>query len=131
MVQIAERKGQKKLSPHSVAEMVESIVGCKWSLGVLSAVRRDIVRPSAMLRELDGISTKVLNQRLGKMLRFGILHKRIYAEVPPRVEYALTPFGQRFIVLIDHIESLQQDVGQLREGSFAATEVRRAPARRA
>jgi DNA-binding HxlR family transcriptional regulator len=130
MVQVGESKGGKISAPHSVSEMVESIVGCKWSLGVLAAVRRDVVRPGAMLRELDGISTKVLNQRLAKMQRFGILDKRIFAEVPPRVEYGLTAFGRRFIALIDQIETLQRDLGTPRVRRARKANVRRVPAAR-
>jgi DNA-binding HxlR family transcriptional regulator len=130
MVQVGESKGGKISSPNSVSEMVESIVGCKWSLGVLAAVRRDVVRPGAMLRELDGISTKVLNQRLAKMQRFGILEKRIFPEVPPRVEYGLTAFGRKFIALIDQIETLQRDLGTQRVRASRKARVRRArPAR--
>jgi DNA-binding HxlR family transcriptional regulator len=97
-------------APASVARMVEDIVGCKWSLAVLAAIRKDIARPGAIRRSLAGISTKVLNERLAKMLRYGLLVKQIYPEVPPRVEYRLTPFGERFVVLLDQIEALQAQV---------------------
>ena len=94
-------------APAAVARMVEDIVGCKWSLAVLAAIRKDIARPGAIRRSLAGISTKVLNERLVKMLRYDLLVKQIYPEVPPRVEYRLTPFGERFVVLLDQIEALQ------------------------
>ena len=97
-------------APASVARMVEDIVGCKWSLAVLAAIRKDIARPGAIRRSLAGISTKVLNERLAKMQRYGLLVKQIYPEVPPRVEYRLTPFGKRFVALLDQIEALQAQV---------------------
>ncbi|MEZ4417319.1 MAG: winged helix-turn-helix transcriptional regulator [Gemmatimonadota bacterium] len=87
--------------------MVESIVGCKWSLAVLAAIRAGACRPGEMERACVGISTKVLNQRLRKMLRFGILTRTSYGEVPPRVEYSFTPFGLAFTELLDTIESLE------------------------
>lgn len=89
--------------------MVESIVGCKWSLQVLALVRGGINRPGAMQRSVEGLSTKVLNERLNKMLRFGILEKTVYPEVPPRVEYSLTPFGRRFVAVLDAIEQLEKE----------------------
>ncbi|MFO1402414.1 MAG: helix-turn-helix domain-containing protein [Steroidobacteraceae bacterium] len=90
--------------------MVEDIVGCKWSLCVLDLVNRGIVRPGAMQRSIRGLTTKVLNERLRKLVRFGILSRRVFAEVPPRVEYALTPFGRRFARLLEDIEALERSL---------------------
>ena len=95
--------------------MVESIIGCKWSLHVLAQIRAGINRPGALVRTAEGLTTKVLNERLAKMLRFGILSRRAYPEVPPRVEYTLTPFGHRFAEILDAIERLKRDAGALAE----------------
>ena len=95
--------------PPDVGAMVESIIGCKWSLLVLQMVRSGINRPGALVRSAEGLTTKVLNERLAKMLRFGILSRRAYPEVPPRVEYALTPFGERFVEILDAVERLKRD----------------------
>lgn len=96
----------------SVSRMVEDIVGCKWSLSVINAVRNNIIRPGEIQRSIDGISTKVLNERFTKMIRYGILNKTIYPEVPPKVEYQLTAFGKKFIAILDDIESLQKEVAE-------------------
>ena len=90
--------------------MVEDIVGCKWSLCVLDLVNRGIVRPGAMQKSIRGLSTKVLNERLRKLTRFGILSRQVYAEVPPRVEYELTPFGRRVTRLLEDIDALEQSL---------------------
>ncbi|MFN7085856.1 MAG: winged helix-turn-helix transcriptional regulator [Burkholderiales bacterium] len=90
--------------------MVEDIVGCKWSLSVLRLVRDGVRRPGAMQREVEGLSTKVLNERLRKLLRFGILEKEVFPEVPPRVEYRLTEFGEQFAAFLDGVERLQQSL---------------------
>lgn len=95
-----------------IAGMVESIVGCKWSLHVLEQVRRGVNRPGAMVRSAEGLTTKVLSERLGKMVKFGILRKVSYPEVPPRVEYFLTPLGERFTAILDEIERLKRDVAR-------------------
>ena len=94
-----------------VARMVEDIVGCKWSLAVIGAVRRGVCRPGAMEHCIEGLSKKVLNERLAKLVRYGILDKRSYAELPPRVEYRFTPFGEKFCGLLDGIEALQRELG--------------------
>lgn len=94
--------------------MVEDIVGCKWSLAVLALVRSGVRRPGAMEHAVEGLSAKVLNERLRKLMRLGILHKQSYAEVPPRVEYQLTGFGQRFAAILDGIEALEADLQRTR-----------------
>ena len=93
-----------------VARMVEDIVGCKWSLAVIGAVRRGVCRPGALEHSIDGLSKKVLNERLAKLVRYGLLDKRRYAEMPPRVEYRITPFGEKFCGLLDGIETLQREL---------------------
>jgi DNA-binding HxlR family transcriptional regulator len=90
--------------------MVEQVVGCKWSLTVLGLIMRGINRPGAMERSVPGLTAKVLNERLRKLLRFGIISRHEYPEIPPRVEYRLTGFGQRFAKLVADIEQLQQDL---------------------
>lgn len=91
----------------SVAEMVENIVGCKWSLRVLALVREGVNRPGAMEHAVAGLTAKVLNERLKKLTRYGILDKTVYPESPPRVEYRLSAFGQRFSALLDQIDQLE------------------------
>lgn len=107
-----ENSASKKSSqsPPSVHLMVESIVGCKWSLHVLAQIRNGTNRPGAMVRSTDGLTTKVLNERLAKMIRFGILDRVSYPEVPPRVEYQFTEFGRRFLTIIDAVEALQREL---------------------
>ena len=90
--------------------MVENIIRCKWSLTVLDLVRNGTTRPGAMERAVEGLTTKVLNERLRKLVRFGILSKRSYPEVPPRVEYELTEFGRRFTRVLESIEELERDL---------------------
>jgi DNA-binding HxlR family transcriptional regulator len=94
----------------TVARMVEDIVGCKWSLAVLGAVRSGVCRPGAMEHAIEGLSKKVLNERLNKLVRFGILEKQAYPELPPRVEYRFTPFGDRFLGVLDGIDALQREI---------------------
>lgn len=110
---------EKNISPRthltarpSVAGMAESIIGCKWSLTVLSLVRRGVNRPGAMEHAVPGLSAKVLNERLRKLTRYGILEKHNFPEIPPRVEYHLTGFGTKFVGIIDWLDGLQSELDQ-------------------
>jgi DNA-binding HxlR family transcriptional regulator len=89
--------------------MVEDIIGCKWSLTVLGLVASGVSRPGAMQRRVAGLTAKVLNERLRKLLRFGIIERHVFAEVPPRVEYTLTEFGRRFDGVLREIAALDRE----------------------
>lgn len=91
----------------SVTEIFEQCVGCKWTLHVIEQVRSGVNRPGQLERSADGLTTKVLNERLVKLVRFGIFEKVSFPEVPPRVEYGLTDFGKRFVAILDQVEQLQ------------------------
>jgi DNA-binding HxlR family transcriptional regulator len=97
----------------SVAAMVESIVGCKWSMSLLGLIARDVVRPSCFLRECPGLSAKVMNERLRKMVRFGLVTRTVLGEKPPlEVRYSLTPFGRQFVRVLDEIQRLQMQLDE-------------------
>ena len=96
-------------SKPSVTEIFEKCVGCKWTLHVLGQIRLGVCRPGQLERTADGLTTKVLNERLVKLVRFGLLEKTSHPEIPPRVEYTLTPFGNRFVGILDQVEQLQDE----------------------
>jgi DNA-binding HxlR family transcriptional regulator len=94
----------------SVAATIEYIVGCKWSLRILTSIREGVNRPGSITRSIDGLTTKVQGDCLNKMVGFGILERIAYGEIPPRVEYKFTAFGQRFSSILDAIAELQQEL---------------------
>ncbi len=100
-------------TPH-VARMVEDMVGCKWSLAVLGQIRAGVRRPGEIERAIAGLSKKVMNERLRKLQRYGIVEKRVFLEVPPRVEYRLTRFGAKFATLLNGIDRLQRSLDTAR-----------------
>lgn len=104
------KKNSNYLKITSVGGMVESVIGCKWSLAVLTAIKQGVVRPGAISRTCEGLSAKVLNERLRKLTAFGILQRVEFAEIPPHVEYHFTDFGYRFLKIIDEAEKLQEEV---------------------
>ena len=108
-MEVKTKKTSKKIE---VKSMVENIVGCKWSLTVIDLIKDGTNRPGAMQRSVEGLTTKVLNERLRKLVRFGIAEKTIFPEVPPRVEYSLTEFGKKFIQILDAIELLENEFSE-------------------
>lgn len=111
-----------------VVSMVESIVGCKWSISLLRLLADGALRPSALLRAHPGLSAKVMNERLRKMTRFGILRRTVFGEKPPvEVEYALTSFGRRFMGILEEVRRLQEalDNGAIAESADSLREASR------
>jgi DNA-binding HxlR family transcriptional regulator len=74
--------------------LFEDVLGCKWTLGVLDALHAGTLRPGAIRRAIPGLTTKVLQQRLKKLERFGLIVRRLVADRPLHVEYRLTPKGR-------------------------------------
>ncbi len=94
--------------------MVETIYGCKWSLTVYQLLAHGINRPGEMVRRVEGLTTKVLNECLRRNMAFGILERISYHETPPRVEYVVTPFGKKFLRILGELDKLQKEIGRER-----------------
>lgn len=120
-----DEDGQESAAPPvSVASVVESIVGCKWSVRLLQLCAEGQNRPGCMLRSCPGLSAKVMNERLQKMRRYGILSREVRGEKPPlEVVYRLTPFGERFLHILAEVRLLQDAVDA---GSFTHSEAQMA-----
>jgi DNA-binding HxlR family transcriptional regulator len=93
-----------------VAQCVEAVFGCKWSLRILTLIQRGVCRPGEIERSLEGLTTKVQHHYLRRMTSLCILRRDVFAEIPPRVEYRLTPFGEKFVPLLQQIERLQHEL---------------------
>ncbi len=98
----------------SAAAMTESIFACKWSARIITLIHDGTNRPGEITRSLDGLTTKVMNDCLRRMLGFELVERQAYAEIPPRVEYRLTPLGERVQQLINAVEELQLEINQKR-----------------
>ena len=104
------KKFSKVSAPEQSARMVETIYGCKWSLTVYQLLAHGINRPGEMVRAVEGLTAKVLNECLRRNVAFGILDRIAYPEIPPRVEYAVTPFGKKFLRVLDGLTTLQKEI---------------------
>ena len=100
----------RKSRPERISRMMEAIYRCKWSLTVFRLISNDIIRPGEMVRTVEALTTKVLNECLRRNMEFGILEKKIYPEVPPRVEYHFTEFGHKVTAILNQLEKLQDEL---------------------
>ena len=80
---------------------LQSVIGGKWKILILwyiSIYRTQ--RFGELLRRLDGITQSTLTKQLRELEKDGFLHREIYKEVPPKVEYTLTELGESFIPVL-------------------------------
>jgi DNA-binding HxlR family transcriptional regulator len=88
----ARRVAERTRSARLIRESI-SLLSSKWAVDVLLALGDGTRRYHELLEDLSPISEKVLTQTLRSMERDGLVMRRVHAEVPPRVEYALSPLG--------------------------------------
>lgn len=74
-------------------ELAFALVGQRWKVRILMVLSRGTLRYGALRDALPGISDKVLSHCLKEMEADGLVSRRVYAEVPARVEYAITDAG--------------------------------------
>jgi DNA-binding HxlR family transcriptional regulator len=75
----------------------------KWTVLIIGRLSTGVYRFGELRRDIDGISPKVLTQKLRELERDGVITRKVYASVPPKVEYRLTPLGHTLIGLLDAV----------------------------
>ncbi|MFD6293162.1 winged helix-turn-helix transcriptional regulator [Streptomyces sp. NPDC060205] len=87
------------------ARLAVEVIADKWTVVVLAGLSKGPVRHGELVRLIGGISRKMLTQTLRHLEVHGLIRRHAYAEVPPRVEYELTPLGE---TLIEPIHTLTE-----------------------
>ena len=80
---------------------LQSVIGGKWKILILWYVAfYRVQRFGELMRRLDGITQSTLTKQLRELEQDGFLHREVYKEIPPKVEYSLTAFGESFIPVL-------------------------------
>ena len=77
--------------------IVQNIVAGKWKLLIIHNLRKGVKRFGELQRALPDIRQGTLTGQLRELEQDGIVHREVYKEVPPKVEYKLTEIGERFL----------------------------------
>ncbi|MEO3848961.1 helix-turn-helix domain-containing protein [Streptomyces sp. B8F3] len=85
----------------SLAREIFSDVANKWALLIIEALGERTLRFSELRKEVEGVSHKMLTQNLRTLERDGLVDRRVYPTVPPRVEYTLTEPGRALRATVD------------------------------
>jgi DNA-binding HxlR family transcriptional regulator len=92
--------------PSAVDEAVQAlqaavgVLAAKWSVVILARLASGTHRFNELLRQIDGVSRRMLSATLRQLERDGLVERRVYARVPARVEYELSPVGARLLVAL-------------------------------
>ncbi len=120
MLQTLTHAGSNHPSPCPMGFALAMISG-KWKPGILTLLAERKLRFGELERRLPHVSRKVLVEQLRDLERDGLLLSRVYPEVPPRVEYALTELGFRVLPLLWALGDFGRSVLAERRDAAAAT----------
>ena len=76
------------------------VLAAKWSVLVLARLAEGTLRFNELLRQIDGVSRRMLSATLRQLERDGLVERRVYPRVPARVEYDLSPAGEHLLVAL-------------------------------
>ena len=97
---VSEAKKKDQL-PTCPVETTLTLIGDKWKVLILRDLMPGTKRFGELRKSVGDVSQKVLAAQLRDMEKSGLVHREVYAEVPPRVEYSLTPLGRSLEPILD------------------------------
>jgi DNA-binding HxlR family transcriptional regulator len=83
------------------AEVTLDVIEGRWKVLILWQLFQGAQRFSELFRALDGITQKMLTQQLRELEKDGIVHRKVYPQIPPKVEYSLTSLGESLRSVVD------------------------------
>ena len=89
--------------PDCPVEITLQLIGDKWKVLIIRDLLTGTKRFNELMRSVTGITQKVLTSHLRAMEAAGLVSRKVYAEVPPRVEYTLTAMGESFLPVLNHM----------------------------
>lgn len=87
--------------PDCPVEMTLQLIGEKWKVLIIRDLLTGTKRFNELMRSVTGITQKVLTSNLRAMESAGLINRKVYAEVPPKVEYSLTETGYSLKPILD------------------------------
>jgi DNA-binding HxlR family transcriptional regulator len=96
---------KKSEMPECPVATTVQLIGSKWKLLILRNLLQRPWRFNELKSSLEGVSQKVLTDSLRSMEADGIIIRTVYPEVPPRVEYALSPLGESMRPILEAMQA--------------------------
>ena len=76
------------------------LIGGKWKPIILFNISKGINRFNKLFNEIEGINRQMLSKQLKELEKSGVLERTLFSEIPPRVEYTLTPLGKSLMTVV-------------------------------
>lgn len=95
--------------PACPVETTLSLIGDKWKVLILRDLITGTKRFGELKKSIGTVSQKVLTAQIRDMVENGLVHRKVYAEVPPRMEYSLTELGQSLQPVLDAMRNWGED----------------------
>lgn len=90
---------QQKLQTNALSYCMD-LIGGKWKPIILFHISKGINRFNKLFNEIEGINRQMLSKQLKELEKSGILERTLFPEIPPRVEYTLTPLGKSLMTVV-------------------------------
>jgi DNA-binding HxlR family transcriptional regulator len=108
-------------------DLVKEVLYGKWKIHLIYFISQGLKRPSELQRKIPRATRRVLNVQLNQLEDHGLISKKIYAQLPPKVEYTLTRLGHSVLPIVmalgkwgdDHQEQLRRAIAKDRISSSA------------
>jgi len=86
---------------HCTVEAALDVIGGKWKPIILWHLKDNVLRFNELQKGLPGVNSKMLTKQLRELEGDGVIRRKVYAEVPPRVEYTITEFGKTVLPILE------------------------------
>lgn len=84
---------------------VQKVIRGKWSMVILYFLSQKVYRFGELNRELPMVTQAYLTKELRLLESYGLVHRKVYPQVPPKVEYSLTAMGEQFVPVLQALET--------------------------
>jgi len=97
---VARYKKKIPIDQNCGLDLVKEALSGKWKIHLLYFISQGVKRPSELQRKIPAATRRVLNVQLNQLEEFQFIAKKIYAELPPKVEYSLTDLGESVLPIV-------------------------------
>lgn len=83
---------------------VQKVIRGKWTMVIVYFLSKETLRFGELSRKMPNVTQANLTKELRMLEEYGIIHREVYREVPPKVEYSLTEIGRKLLPVLDALE---------------------------